>query len=198
MTRGTLLACAAIIVAAAAAATSSAAPLIGVTYTHTAVAADCNLDTPRSAIVLTYDEPGVRRLVRGQLAAMRAAGMETIRILLWNMSDIGTHAWGVVPSANGRLPEPYRTNLIRFSRDIRDAGFERFTVHFSPQWTNGAIGEYGPTGLTADRWDPGKFEENWGFIRDVRTLVKPHGPADTRFDMLSEGPPSPFSAAFHH
>lgn len=177
-------------------ATSSAAPLIGVTYTHAAVAADCNLDRPRSAIVLTYDEPGVRRLVRGQLAAMRAAGMQSIRILLWNMGDIGTHTWGVVPSANGRLSEPYRTNLIRFTRDIRDAGFERFTVHFSPQWSNNPIGQYGPTGLTQDVWEQVKFEENWGFIREARALIKEHGPADTRFDIMSEFPPSEYQPAF--
>jgi hypothetical protein len=194
--RGSLLAATAIVVAALSVATASAAPLLGATYTHTAVAADCNLDRPRSAIVLTYDEPGVRRLVRGQLAAMRAAGLQTIRILLWNMGNIGDHTWGVIPSVNGRLSEPYRTNLIRFSRDIRAAGFERFTVHFSPQWTNNPIGEYGPNGLTADRWDPGKLEENWGFIRDARTLVKQHGPFDTRFDIASEFPPSPYQPAY--
>ena len=196
LTRGTLLACATIIVAAAAAATSSAAPLIGVTYTHTAVAADCNLDSPRSAIVLTYDEPGVRRLVRGQLAAMRAAGMQTVRILLWNMTDIGSHAWGVIPSEAGELTEPYRSNLIRFTRDIRAAGFERFTVHFSPQWSNNPIGEYGPVGLIRDVWEPSKLEENWGFIQAARTLIKQHGPLDTRFDIASEFPPSEYQPTF--
>jgi hypothetical protein len=184
------------VTAAAAGSALAAAPLIGTTYTHTAVAGDCNLDNPRSAIVLTYDEPEVRRRVRGQLAAMRAAGVQTISILLWNMTSPGNHVWGVIPSLNGRLSEPYRTNLIRFTRDIRDAGFARFTVHFSPQWTNNPMGEYGPTGLTQDVWDPAKFEENWGFIREARTLIKQHGPTDTRFDIASEFPPSEYQPAF--
>ena len=51
-------------------------------------------------------------------------------------------------------------------------------------------------GLTQDVWDPAKFEENWGFIREARTLIKQHGPTDTRFDIASEFPPSEYQPAF--
>jgi hypothetical protein len=44
----------------------------------------------------------MRRLVRSELAAMHAAGIQTIRILLWNMSDITGQDWGVIPSAERR------------------------------------------------------------------------------------------------
>src|SRR5262249_58463119 len=97
------------------------------------------------------------RLVRSQLAAMHAAGLSTIRILFWNMTDITGQDWGVLPSAGGKLVEPYRSNLIRFVSDVRAAGFMVFTVDFSPQWTNNPIGEDGPDGLTADRAYPPQF-----------------------------------------
>jgi hypothetical protein len=138
----------------------------------------------------------MRRLVRSELAAMHAAGIQTVRILLWNMSDITGQDWGVDPSAGGKIPEPYRSNLIRFASDVRSAGFLLLTVHFSPQWTNNPIGEYGPNGLTTDRSDPTKFEENWSFVADVHKLVKQFGPDITHFDFISEGPPSQYQPAF--
>jgi hypothetical protein len=168
-------------------------PLIGATFTHTSLVG-CDLN--RTGIVLHYDRPGVRRLVRSQLAAMRAAGLQTIRILLWHMSDITGHDWGVLPSAGGTLVEPYRSNLIRFASDVRAAGFSVFTVQFSPQWTNNPVGEYGPTGLVADRWDPSKFEENWALVADVHKLVKAFGPAVTHFDFISEGAASRYFPGF--
>ena len=167
-------------------------PLIGVTYTHTSVA---NCDLNANGIVQHYDRPGMRRLVRTQLAAMHAAGIQTIRILLWNMSDITGQDWGVIPSANG-LVEPYRSNLIRFVSDVRAAGFDLLTVHFSPQWTNDPIGTYGPNGLTADEWDPAKFDENWNFISQVHQVVTQYGPPSTHFDILSEGPPTKYQPAY--
>jgi len=127
---------------------------------------------------------------------MRAAELSTIRILFWNMTDISGHDWGVLPSANGKLVEPYRSNLIRFATDVRNAGFSVFTVDFSPQWTNNPIGEYGPNGLTNDRWDPAKFDENWGLVADTHQLVKRFGPPTTHFDFMSEGPPSHYQPSF--
>jgi hypothetical protein len=168
-------------------------PLIGVTFTHAAIPDGCALDF--NGIVLHYDRPGMRRLVRSELAAMHAAGIQTIRILLWNMSDITGQDWGVIPSAGGKIPEPYRSNLIRFVSDVRAARFLQLTVHFSPQWTNNPIGEYGPNGLTADRWDPTKFDENWQFISDAHGLVTQYGPPSTHFDILSEGPPTSYQPA---
>lgn len=162
-------------------------------YSHTSLAG-CSLDN--TGIVRTYHTPGTRRLVRSQLAAMRKAGLSSLRIILWNMTDDTGQRWGVVPSAGGRLSEPYRSNLVRFASDVARAGFERLTVAFSPQWTNNPIGEYGPSGLIADRWDPSKFEENWSFIADARKLVEPVGPADTRWDFFQESPPTRYQPAF--
>ncbi len=66
---------------------------------------------------------------------------------------------------------------------MRAAGFKQLTVAFAPMWTND------PVGFEVNRWDPSLLEENWSFIRDVRGLVKLHGPPSTRFDLLSAGAP---------
>jgi hypothetical protein len=176
----------------AAAATAATPTLIGATFTHTSVQG-CHLDD--NGIVLHYDRPEMRQLVRSQLAAMHKSGLQTIRILLWNMADISDQDWGVIPSGANKIVEPYRSNLIRFVTDVRRAGFIRLTVHFSPQWTNNPIGEYDATGVT-DRWDPSKFEENWRFIAAAHEIIKRYGPASTHFDILSEGPPTHYQPAY--
>jgi hypothetical protein len=168
-------------------------PVLGVTYTHTLIGSDCSL---LGGIVRTYDQRGVRRLVRTQLAAMRAAGIQSIRTILWHMADASNQDWGVVSSGGGRLYEPFRSNLLRFVSDIRAAGFSRLTIDFGPQWTNNPVGEYGPTGLTADRWDPSKLEENWSFVADVHRLVQGFGPDSTVFDFLGEMPPTHYQPAY--
>jgi hypothetical protein len=167
-----------------AAGVASPAPLIGVTYTHSD-APSCDLHGS-TGIVAHYNDPGERRLVRSQLAAMRAAGIDSIRFLLWFMTDASNQDWGVVSSAGGKLSEPYRSNLIRFVSDIRAAGFQRLTISFGPEWTND------PIGFPDDHWDPAKLDENWAFIAYVHGLVKPYAPADTVFDILSEIPPSQY------
>jgi hypothetical protein len=168
-------------------------PLIGTTYTHTAVG---GCDLSNTGIVQHYDSPGVRRLARSHLAAMHDAGLQTIRILLWNMSDITGQQWGIVPSAGGSLPEPYRSNLLRFVSDIKAAGFTGLTIDVGPEWTNNPIGDYGPSGLVADRWDPSKLEENWHFFEDVHKLVAPVAPPIMHWDPISEGPPSRYQPSY--
>jgi hypothetical protein len=153
------------------------APLIGVNYTHFAFP-DCSLDD--TGIVLTYGEPGVRTKVRRQLAVMRAAGIQTLRLLLWHVTDAGTMRWGVVSSGSGRLAEPYRSNLIHYLGDVRKAGFVQLTLVFAPEGANNPLGGF---------YDPATFDENWGFIRDVRPLLKEYGPASTRVDLENEGAP---------
>jgi hypothetical protein len=174
--------------AAGAAGTSS--PLVGVTYTHSDLLS-CDLHGS-TGIIARYNDPGERRLVRSQLAAMRAAGIDSIRFLLWFMTDASNQDWGVVSSAGGKLSEPYRSNLIRFVSDIRAAGFTRVTISFGPQWSNDPVGTYNPDGTITDHWDPAKLDENWQFIAYVHQLVKPYAPADTVFDILSEIPPSSY------
>jgi hypothetical protein len=163
-------------------------PEIGVTYTHPSIPSSCDLNAA-NGLLKTYHWPGVRTRVQRQLAAMRAAGIDSIRILIWHLSEPASSDTNNLPSAGGRLVEPYRTNLIRFSADVRSAGFKSMVVEYSPQWTNNPIGEWGPNGLETDRWDPRKFAENWSFVRDTRELIKRNGPAESWFDPASEMAP---------
>lgn len=160
------------------------APLIGANYSHYENK-NCSLDD--TGIVSRYHQPGVRRRVRAQLAAMRSAGIETLRLLLWHMTDVGSHRWGVVSSAGGRLSEPERSNLIRYLRDVHAAGFAQLTVSFGPMWTNS------PFGQPQYVYEPSKLDENWSFIQDVRPLLKQHGPS-IRVDLINEAPPSDYTS----
>jgi hypothetical protein len=134
------------------------------------------------AILLDYHEPGVRDLVRSQLAAMRAAGMRALRLFIYHASNVrGNDSF--LSSAGGRLAEPYRTNLTEYLDDVRAAGFTSMTVTFNPWFEND------PIGYTSVPYDPAKLEENWAFIADIRPLAKEHGPATTRIDLINEGAP---------
>lgn len=180
-----LAACALVVVSGAAGARAvSPPPLIGANYTHYANAS-CSLEG--TGIVGHYNELGVRRRVRAQLAAMRAAGIESLRLLLWHMTDPAGAGWGVVSSRDGRLGELDRSNLIRYLRDVKRAGFERLTVSFGPMWTNSPFGQ--PDYV----YDGTKFEENWRFIQDTRSLIKTHGPSTIRIDLINEAPPSDYT-----
>ena len=141
-----------------------------------------------SHILLDYHFPGVRSEVVGALHAMRAAGVETLRLQLIHMH--GTKQW--IPSDGGRIREPYRTNLVRLLSDIRAAHFKQVTIQFGPRGPNEPSGwsepDLGP-------YDPALFDENWGFIRDVRSLVKTNGPDSARFDLYGEGAPGDWDLA---
>ena len=69
-------------------------------------------------VIHDYDRAGVRAEVVRALYAMRAAGLETVRLQIPH--GHATDKW--IPSAGGRIAEPYRTNLIRLLEDIRRAG----------------------------------------------------------------------------
>lgn len=139
-------------------------------------------------ILLDYHQLAVREEIIPALHAMRAAGVETLRLQLVHMH--GTTHW--IPSDGGRIHEPYRTNLINLLTDIRHAGFEQVTIQFSPRGPNEPAGWYaddpGP-------YNPALFDENWGFIRDARTLVKQYGPASSHFDIYNEGAPGDWDLA---
>lgn len=132
-------------------------------------------------ILLHYHEPGIRRRLRAEMAAMRAAGMKALRLFVYH-STAGDGVW-LVPSAGGRLPEPFRTNLADFLDDVRAAGFTSFTLTFNPWFEND------PIGYTPVPYDPAKLDENWRFIADIRPLVKEHGPRTTWIDLINEGAP---------
>jgi hypothetical protein len=164
---------------------SGPVPLIGASYTHY-WNPGCSLD---GTGIVEFGN-GARATIKRQLAAMRAAGIESLRLIMWNEHDATGQTWGVVPSAAGRLVEPYRSNFIAYLSDVRDAGFKRLTIAFGPQPPNSPLA-YGPFGITDPGYDPSLFDENWSFIRDVRSLVKRYGPASTHFDIASEDVPGP-------
>jgi hypothetical protein len=157
-------------------------PLIGTNYNHYAIAG-CNLGGG-----LLSDGQYGRTSIKQQLAAMRAAGIETLRLFVWHMHDASGQGWGVVSSGGGALGASERANLIRYVSDVREAGLKQLTVVFGPQWTNN------PIGFPDNNYDPSLFDENWALIRAVRPLVKQYGPASTHFDLLNEGAPSDYLA----
>ena len=164
--------------------TVEALPLIGVNYSTFGVAR-CDFS---GAGIVAYGALN-RRLIRQQLAAMRAAGIQTLRTFIWNMHDASTQTWGAVSSVGGRLNPADTKNLINFVSDVRRLGFLRLEVAFSPQWTND------PIGYPQNHYDPSLFDENWQLIRYVRGIVKQYGgPLDTRFDILNEGAASDYLA----
>jgi hypothetical protein len=168
---------------ASARATAAPAPMIGANYSHVGVN---GCDFSNQGIV-AY---GARfpSLVTHQLAAMRAAGIETLRLFVWHMHDASGQSWGVVGSAGGRLGAIEEGNLIHYLTAVRAAGFKQLTVVFGPMWTND------PIGFPDNHYDPSLFEENWDMIRSVRGIVKQYGPASTHFDLLNEGAPSDYLA----
>jgi hypothetical protein len=156
-------------------------PLIGADYTHYRYPG-CGLDD--GGIVARYGLPGVRRMVRLQLAAMRAAGIQTLRLLLWHVTDATGLRWGIVSSNDGRLGERDRANLIHFLGDVRDAGFLQLTLAFAPEGNDAPIPP-----APGNVWDPSRFEVNWRLIQEVRPLLKRYGPPSTRVDLINEEAP---------
>jgi len=153
-------------------------PLVGVNYS---TFGDRGCDFSGYGIV-AYGA-GNRMLIRQQLAAMRAAGVQELRTFIWSQHDARAKTRGVVSSAGGRLAPTKTKNLINFVSDVRDLGFARLEVAFSPQGYNNPIHR-------PKHYDPSLFNENWQLIRYVRGIVKQYGGSlDTRFDLLNEGPP---------
>jgi hypothetical protein len=151
-------------------------PLIGVNYTHYAFP-DCTFRG--TYIIASYHKPGVAERVHEQLMQMRQAGIATIRTVLWHQTN--GQQWGPIPTAGGQFHEPFRSNLIRFVTEVRKFGFARFTLAFEPRGTHNPLRR---------AYKPARFGENWRLIRAVRSLVKRHGPRNTRFDLFSEGAPN--------
>lgn len=158
-------------------------PLVGTNYTHHSFE---RCSWTGNGILHTYHRPDVAERVHTQLGRMREEGIGSLRLIVWHMRDVAGQHWGVVPSRGGRLPEPFRSNLVGYLSEVRRWGFQRLTVSFSPQWANSPL---------RDNYDPERFEENWAFIRDVRALALEHGPADVRFDLVNEGAPSAHAPA---
>jgi hypothetical protein len=153
-------------------------PLVGSNYTHVAFPA-CSWND--NGILANGNGRGLDRRVARQLEQMRRSGVETLRTIVWHMTATGRNRWGVIPSAGGRLIEPYRSRLVAYAGEVRRLGFRRLTVVMGPQWSNSPM---------EPNYDARRFDENWAFLMDVRDVVKSNGPADTRIDLLNEGAPS--------
>lgn len=163
-------------------AATSPPPLLGANYTHLAYQG-CNIEDT-GIVAYAHVHEGKLAL---QLAAMHAAGLRSLRLLLWHMENQGSHRWGVVDSSSGTLSPLARQNLVAYLRGAREAGFERVTISFGPMWENDVVG------FPDDHWAPRLFEDNWRIIASVRALAKRHGPPQTRFDLQNEIAPSSYT-----
>lgn len=135
-------------------------------------------------IILEYDKPGVREKIASALHAMRAAGVETLRLqVVFGPTPDPQYHWPI-DSSSGHLIEPYRTNLGRFLDDIRKAGFVQVTVMFNP-W-----GPNDPIGYSGDPYDPSLFDGNWTFMQEVHDVVVAHWPRPLNWDVIGEGAPA--------
>lgn len=172
-----------VVAAPSAGAIADPLPLVGVNYSNFELAS-CGNGGPGVVANGNWDW----RLIRQELAAMRAAGIQTLRTFIWNTHDASGQTWGAVSSAGGRLGPTETKNLITFASAVRALGFARLEVAFSPQGAND------PIGYPQNNYDPSLFEENWQLIGYVRGIVKQYGPLNTRFDILNEGAPFDFMA----
>jgi hypothetical protein len=134
-------------------------------------------------------------LERKQLYAMHTAGLNSMGLVLNYTADPShlndAHGGAVPIQPDGTLGEPYRTRLIRYLTDVRDAGLTDVTLRFQPHgpnspqpWTSGGY---------VDDWDPRLYTQDLRFIEDVHGLAKQYGPPQSHFDILAEGPPSDYT-----
>ena len=161
-------------------------------------------DTPQALVGVDYyntDCRGGPQLIRDaadpvlerkQLFAMHASGLNSLGLVINYSTDpshLNDNHGGAVPiQPDGELGEPYRSRLIRYLTDVRDAGFADVTIRFQPHgpnspqpWTSGGY---------VDDWDPSLYAADWHFVQDVHGLAKQYGPPESHFDILAEGPPS--------
>ncbi|MFN2312460.1 MAG: hypothetical protein ABR590_10470 [Spirochaetia bacterium] len=167
----------------------STQPYIGTNFTH------YGDQLEGYSILQNYHQHDVCGKVQNQLVTMRSRGAQTIRILIWHYDATEAQNWGVIPHrlASGEIgiPEPYRTNLIRYLQDIDSAGYARVIIGFAPMADNNPFQDW--QNCQADYFDAGDpdyFEQNWEFIQVVRELAVTHGPDEVRFDLLNEGVPN--------
>ncbi|MCA1755468.1 MAG: hypothetical protein LC641_12405 [Spirochaeta sp.] len=112
----------------------STQPYIGTNFTH------YGDQLEGYSILQNYHQHDVCGKVQNQLVTMRSRGAQTIRILIWHYDATEAQNWGVIPHrlASGEIgiPEPYRTNLIRYLQDIDSAGYARVIIGFAPMADN--------------------------------------------------------------
>jgi hypothetical protein len=163
---------------ALAAALLAQTPLLGANLAHYA---NAGCIYQHHGLLAGYGRAAVRAGVQRDLTTSHESGLSTLRLIIWHEHAPTDRSWGFVPSAGGRVPQPWRRRLIDYLQDVRDAGFERLTISFAPRQANNPGRAF---------YDPRRLPENWAFIRDVRTLAYAYGPPSIHIDLQNEGPPS--------
>lgn len=151
--------------------------LVGTNYTHQSFSG-CGFEgTP---LLLRYHSSEVRSAALEHLVLMRRRGVESLRLILWHMDDVGGHTWGVVASPGGKLSAQISRNLRQLIEDINAMGYLRFTVAFGPQWTNNP---------RHPDHTPAHARGNLRLIESVMTIAEA-SELPIRFDLLNEGAPA--------
>jgi hypothetical protein len=135
----------------------------------------CDLE-PYGVIKSFRNAPDV---IRSQLAAMRAAGQERLRVPIVHRrhADTGT----VMDSTHGDLSAANRQNLTDLLRAIVDAGFVEIQVTFMP------IVENAP--WTWRSMDKEIYQENWNLIGNLHPIIAGAG-IRYRIDLCNEAVPT--------
>lgn len=165
-----------------------ALPLIGANFSHFAEhgCATGQNGLLGTGIVANWERPGVDALVRQQLKKMAAAGLRSLRLIVWHQTDVAGANWGVISSRGGKPSLSNEKGLAGYLGAVRDAGFTRLTVSLAPMGTNDPA---------SSRYKPPKLDENWAFLRRVRSLARRYGPASIHIDLMNEGTPNPYDQA---
>lgn len=147
----------------------------------------CGITSRGSWIVDEYDQPGVRDIVRSQLAAMRASGFDSLRIMVFHRhADPGKFPFG---SPDGSISPSAAARLGNFVQDIAAAGFVKLEVAPAFVLENALWCRKQQAG---DCFDPSRTDENYRFIAGVaRITIASSGTMPLVFDLGNEYAPDP-------
>ena len=125
-----------------------------------------------------------RETIVAQLAAMRQAGQQRLRIPIFHYrhADNGT----VMDSTGGDLSPQNRQNLTDLLAAVKAAGFAEIEVGFFPIAMNAAYN------WTA--FDENMYQENWNLIYHLRPIIAGAG-IPYKIDLMNEGLPTPAQTA---
>lgn len=124
-----------------------------------------------------YHLPGVRPLVQSHLRAMRDSYSETMATIVHFTSWPGPRRDGVISISDQSLRQQYLLNLDKYIRDVRDAGYSRFTIRFNPLGLNSPVDyvrdwtKSNPQAPTPP-FNPSYTVINYEFIDQVRKATK--------------------------
>jgi hypothetical protein len=118
-------------------------------------------------------------VIRSQLAAMRAAGQDRLRVLVYHRRgpDTGT----VMDSTGGNLSYQNRKNLADLLTAVAAAGFGEIQVSFLPIGPNAAY--------NWPSWNEDYYQENWNLIYHLHGMIAKAGLL-YRIDLCNEAVPA--------